>query len=114
MIYFTPQEKSVIAGCVCVLAAGILAQAVFVPTSLTSRIKQYAREGKAPVPDINHATVRDLEAIPGIGKKTAHNIVAYREANGVFLRFADLLKVKGVTKARLKKIELFYQSIIHK
>ncbi len=57
--------------------------------------------------DINRATVQELQSLPGIGRVTAENIVSLREKNGRFERVDDLLKVKGIGKAKLSKIYNF-------
>lgn len=54
--------------------------------------------------DINTATVKELQSLPGIGKVTAERITAYRTQNGPFTAIDDLLKVKGIGKKSLDKI----------
>ena len=46
--------------------------------------------------NINSASASELEAISGVGPKTAQAIVAYREANGPFARAEDVMLVKGI------------------
>ncbi len=70
--------------------------------------KSVVRKYRPRLPDINTGTAQQLEKLPGIGPKTAQNIVAYRETNGPFLRLEELRKVKGISKANLKKIEDAY------
>ncbi len=53
--------------------------------------------------NINTATVKQLQKVTGIGKKTAVKIVAYREEHGAFGSVADLKKVKGIGKKTLGK-----------
>lgn len=53
--------------------------------------------------NINLASVKELQKLPGLGKVTAEKIVAYREANGPFSTVEDLLKVNGVGKKTLAK-----------
>lgn len=55
--------------------------------------------------DVNAATVKQLEALPGIGKEIAKRIVEYREAKGPFKSLDDLQHVKGIGKAKLAKIQ---------
>jgi len=55
--------------------------------------------------NINTATAQELIALPGIGQKTADNIVSFRQEHGPYQTAEDLLKVKGVGKKTLKKIE---------
>ncbi len=54
--------------------------------------------------DINQASAEDLESLPGIGPSLARAIVAYREQHGPFERIEDLLEVKGIGPATLKRI----------
>jgi len=46
--------------------------------------------------DINRATEEDLEALPGIGVKTARAIVAYGKAIGGYKSLEQLRLVRGV------------------
>lgn len=55
--------------------------------------------------NVNSATVAELEALPGIGRKTADAIVAYRTEKGKFKSVQDLLKVKGIGPKSLDKIK---------
>lgn len=57
----------------------------------------------APV-DLNHATVSDLDVLPGVGPATAAAIVTWREENGGFRRVDDLLEVPGIGPARLERL----------
>ncbi|MDH5387898.1 MAG: helix-hairpin-helix domain-containing protein [Gammaproteobacteria bacterium] len=57
----------------------------------------------APV-DINKADAATLSAeLVGVGEKKAEAIVAYRDANGPFKSSAELMNVKGIAEATLKK-----------
>jgi len=53
--------------------------------------------------DINTATVKQLEAVNGIGEKTAARIIAYREEHGRFTNVDELLHVSGIGQKRLDK-----------
>ena len=55
--------------------------------------------------NINEATAKQLESLPGIGKTTAKRIVEFRKANGPFKQVDDLQKVKGVGKGKLVKLK---------
>ena len=54
--------------------------------------------------NINTAGLEDLIALPGIGVKTAENILAYRNKTGKFLNAEQLLNIKGIGKAKLAKL----------
>ncbi len=55
--------------------------------------------------NINTATVKEIMALPGIGKKKAEAIIAYRQDKGRFDNIADLKKVEGVGKKTFEKIK---------
>jgi len=54
--------------------------------------------------DVNAAGVSDFADLPGIGTKTAVQIVAFRENRGMFSSLEDLTAVKGVGPKTLEKI----------
>jgi competence protein ComEA len=54
--------------------------------------------------DINHATIAELESLPGIGPTLAKNIIEYREEYGLFLEPEDLLSVSGIGPSKLGQI----------
>ncbi|MCL6477586.1 MAG: helix-hairpin-helix domain-containing protein [Peptococcaceae bacterium] len=52
-----------------------------------------------PVPppvNLNTATLQQLEALPGIGPRTAARIVEYREKHGPFKKVEELMNVQGI------------------
>ena len=53
---------------------------------------------------LNTATVTDLRRLPGIGDKRANAILALRARLGRFRAVEDLLKVKGIGRAMLKRL----------
>jgi competence protein ComEA len=54
--------------------------------------------------DINTATVKELEELPGVGPTTAKAIVEFRTRAGRFQRVTDLLVIRGVSESKLKKM----------
>jgi competence protein ComEA len=60
-----------------------------------------------PVPflDLNAATEKEMEALPGIGPERARSIMASRNARGGrFRRLDDLLEIKGIGPETVDKI----------
>jgi competence protein ComEA len=54
---------------------------------------------------INTATAKQLERLPGVGPSLAKAIIDWREKNGPFRSMADLDDVPGIGEARLKQWE---------
>ena len=55
--------------------------------------------------NINTATAAELDALPGIGAKTAARIVEYRQKNGAFKKVEDLMNVRGVGEKNFLKLK---------
>ncbi len=55
--------------------------------------------------DLNVATAKQLEQLPGIGKEIAQRIVNYRKDSGPFKSVTDLTKVKGIGLGKLAKVK---------
>ena len=54
--------------------------------------------------NINEASKQDFSLLPGIGEKTSHRIVMYREALGGFKTIEQMKRVKGIGDAVFNKI----------
>jgi competence protein ComEA len=54
--------------------------------------------------NINTATGKDLEALPGVGEVIATRIITYREQNGPFRSVDDLIHVEGVSDRVIDRI----------
>lgn len=57
--------------------------------------------------NINKANIEELTKLPGISKKTALNIIEYREKYGNFTNISELLKIKGITVEDLEEIKKY-------
>ena len=55
--------------------------------------------------NINTATVRELDALPGVGEVIAQRIIDYRSTNGPFQSVDELINVKGIGEKTLAKIK---------
>lgn len=54
---------------------------------------------------INSASVHELILLPGLGEKTANEIIDYRNKHGRIKSIDELLNVKGIGKTRLERIK---------
>ena len=55
--------------------------------------------------NLNTASATDLEALPGIGAKTAALIVEYRQKNGPFKKIEELMNVRGIGEKNFLKLK---------
>lgn len=53
---------------------------------------------------LNEASIEDLRRLPGIGPKRAEAVLALRTKIGRFHQVEDLLRVKGIGRATLKRL----------
>lgn len=60
--------------------------------------------------DLNSATARDLEFVPGVGPRQAGEIVRLRERKGPLSSVDDLLQVRGIGPETLKKLKPFVKA----
>jgi competence ComEA-like helix-hairpin-helix protein len=54
--------------------------------------------------DLNAATVKELEQLPGVGPVTAQRIIEARQKSGRFRRVEDLLAIRGISTKRLEAL----------
>lgn len=57
--------------------------------------------------DLNLGSRSALESLPGIGRTLADRIVSYRSIHGTFKHVDDVMKVSGIGKKRLQRLEPF-------
>lgn len=72
---------------------------------LESKVLERRRESI----DLNRAGQEELEALPGIGPALAGRILASRNSDGPFRNPEDLMRVRGIGPATLKRL----QGLIH-
>ncbi len=54
---------------------------------------------------INTATAEELDTLPGVGPTLAADIIAYRDANGMFKSLSDLDNVPGVGPSLMEQLQ---------
>ena len=54
--------------------------------------------------NINQATAKELESVPGLGSKLSQRIVEYRNIHGPFHKLEDLVDVRGIGPKNLEKM----------
>ena len=91
-----------IVGAVLVALALLATAAAAQESDRSSAAKAAAAAG--PV-NLNTATAAQLEALPGIGARTAALIVEYRQKNGGFKKVEDLMNVRGVGEKSFLKLK---------
>jgi len=101
---FTSDERKVIIFIVSLLIVGSILNTVIGK----SRNFEEKKLGVSVFPiDINCAEEDLLKEIPGVGSEMARRIIKYREKNGKFKAFDDLLRIQGIGKKKLEKMRKF-------
>jgi comEA protein len=57
--------------------------------------------------NLNNASLEELTMLPGVGVKTAQNILAYRKASGGFNNIEELLEVERIGESKFNKIKKY-------
>ena len=80
----------------------------------SSPVRANNQNGSAPAPasaasstvvNINTASAIELEALPGVGAKTAALIIEYRQKNGPFKKIEELMNVRGMGEKTFLKLK---------
>jgi len=72
---------------------------------LTVAVPAFAAKNPPTHPiDINLASAKELEELPGVGPTTAKAIIQFRTKTGRFHRVEDLLAIRGISETKLEKM----------
>lgn len=66
---------------------------------------EYSYVSDSNLVNINSATARELETLPGIGPVLAERILEFRKNNGRFLKIEDIQNVSGIGQKRFDAIK---------
>ena len=55
--------------------------------------------------NINTASAAELDALPGVGSKTAALIIEYRQKNGPFKKIEEIMNVRGIGEKSFLKMK---------
>ncbi len=80
-----------------IVTAALVALVLFAhPAAAQDSDRSASKLASAGPVNLNTATAAQLEALPGIGARTAALIVEYRQKNGGFKKIEDLMNVRGI------------------
>jgi competence protein ComEA len=80
------------------------AHAAQAPPAASARSAAKPAASVSPI-NINTASVAELNALPGIGAKTAALIIEYRQKNGPFKKIEELMNVRGIGEKNFLKLK---------
>jgi competence protein ComEA len=92
----------------CLSALAIVSLLATAPSGVVAQTVSRAAKAStttAGIVNINTASATDLEALPGIGAKTAARIIEYRQKNGPFKKIEELMNVRGVGEKNFLKLK---------
>ena len=84
-----------------------IATLLFILAASVTLITPALAAKKPPPPrpiNINAATIKELEELPGVGQATAKAIIQFRTKSGPFKRPEDLLAIRGISQAKFEKM----------
>jgi comEA protein len=108
MFNLTRQERLVIIFLALVILAGLGISYLLKTNSRFNyfyRCADIARQGAITAVNINTANEDELVQLPGVGRQTAADIVAYRRAHGDFKDKQELKNIKGIGEKKFLRMK---------
>jgi competence protein ComEA len=87
------------------VASALALTAVLFAASIGSAQQADKPAGGSATINLNSATLEQLEALPGIGPKTAQLILEYRQKSGGFKKVEELMNIKGIGEKSFLKLK---------
>lgn len=69
--------------------------------SLLSPVISAKKQPPSKPVDLNAASIKELQELPGVGAVTAQRIIDMRQKSGRFRRVEDLLAIRGISQKKL-------------
>lgn len=82
-------------------------------SACSTRVEYDRASAFVPSPNsinINIASADELEKLPGIGRKTADTIIAFRTENGPFRRVEHLMLIRGISEERFVELRPYIRA----
>lgn len=73
--------------------------------TLSAQQAEKSTSGATAAINLNSASLAQLEALPGVGPKTAQLIVEYRQKSGGFKKVEELMNIKGIGEKSFLKLK---------
>lgn len=93
-----------------VIALGIIIAAVSACSTRVEYDRSSAYGSSTNSININVASADELEKLPGIGRKTADAIIAFRNENGRFRQVEHVMLIRGVSEARFLELRPYLRA----
>ncbi len=87
------------------LLSGVLAVLLLAGMAHAQDKPSRAGGGAVVTVNLNTASAAQLEALPGVGQKTAERIVEYRQKVGGFKKIEDVMNVRGIGEKAFLKLK---------
>jgi competence protein ComEA len=78
---------------------------IFVDRKISGSVKRTRSIAVNGILNLNRASAKELEKLPGIGPVLASRIIEYRKINGNFQSIDELGKVQGIGASTLEKFK---------
>ena len=79
----------------------------YISDNAGANVLDITSEVKSKTININTATSKELETLPGIGASTANKIIEYRTQNGKFRSIEELMNVSGIGENKFNNLKSY-------